>query len=76
MPQQAGILKKGNSSFDLVITDLIMPDMKVIYVSGYTDNHIVHDGMLEEGVNFLQKPYSQQMLAKMVRKILDRSLPE
>lgn len=89
---QAGILKKGNSSFDLVITDLIMPelngkdfikkaivvmpDIKVIYVSGYTDNHIVHDGMLEEGVNFLQKPYSQQMLARMVKKLLDRPLPE
>jgi two-component SAPR family response regulator len=86
------INKKGNPSFDLVITDLIMPelngkdfikkasvampDMKVIYVSGYTDNHMVHDGMLEKEVNFLQKPYSQQMLARMVQKVLDRSLPE
>jgi CheY-like chemotaxis protein len=81
--------KQGNRSFDLVITDLIMPElngkafikkakmrmpeMKVIFVSGYTDNHIVHDGMLEEGVNFIQKPYSQQVLARMVRNVLDRS---
>lgn len=55
---------------------VVMPDMKVIYVSGYTDNHIVHDGMLEDGVNFLQKPYSQQVLARMVRKVLDRPVPD
>ncbi|OGR14667.1 MAG: hypothetical protein A2097_11240 [Desulfobacula sp. GWF2_41_7] len=73
---------------DLMITDLIMPNLsgkalakkalahlpaiKIIYVSGYTDNHIVHDGLLEQGVNFLQKPYSQQDLAKMVRKVLNQ----
>jgi len=87
---QAGMKKGEKLSFDLVITDLIMPklngkefikkaavvmpEIKVIYVSGYTDNHIVHDGMLEDGVNFIQKPYSQQVLARMVRNVLDRSV--
>jgi PAS domain S-box-containing protein len=82
-------LHENKGSVDLIITDLIMPNLggkalakkalahlpaiKVIYVSGYTDNHIVHDGLLEQGVNFLQKPYSQQQLARMVRKVLNRS---
>ncbi|MBU0970218.1 MAG: PAS domain S-box protein [Proteobacteria bacterium] len=80
-------IQSGHPKPDLVITDLIMPELngkefiqraafhvpalRVIYASGYTDNHIVHDGLLEEGVNFLQKPYSQKSLARMVRKILD-----
>ncbi|MCG8684898.1 MAG: PAS domain S-box protein [Desulfobacterales bacterium] len=72
----------------LVITDLIMPEMggqafaqqskalwphlKVLFVSGHTDNHIVHNGMLEKGVNFLQKPYTQQQLAEKIRQVLSR----
>ena len=84
------IQTRGGPKPDLVITDLVMPelngkefvkkaiayipDLKAIYVSGYTDNHIVHDGVLEEGVNFLQKPYSQQGLARMVRKVLNPSV--
>lgn len=74
----------------LVVTDLIMPElsgkefiqkaktiapeMKVIYVSGHTDNHIVHDGILEDGVNFLQKPYSQQRLARIIRAVLTQQV--
>jgi PAS domain S-box-containing protein len=72
---------------DLIVTDLIMPELngkefiekvhdfypeiKVIYVSGYTDNHIVHNGLLEEGVNFIHKPYSVKALASTVRRVLD-----
>ena len=72
---------------EVVVTDLIMPEMNgtelareieklvpgltVIFVSGHTDNHIVHNGMLNKGVNFLQKPYSQQRLAKHIRRALD-----
>ncbi len=47
------------------------PDLKVIYVSGYTDNHIVHDGLLDEGINFIHKPFSVRVLAGKVRQVLD-----
>jgi len=49
----------------------LRPELKVIFTSGYADNYIVHNGMLEEGVNFIQKPYSLQDLGRMVRKVLD-----
>jgi two-component system cell cycle sensor histidine kinase/response regulator CckA len=84
-------IASGNSLPHVVVTDLIMPemsgrefaeavlalspDMRVIFVSGHTDNHIVHNGMLKEGVNFLQKPYSQQRLAKQIRNALDQAGP-
>ena len=71
----------------LLITDVIMPDiggselakkleklkpdMKVLFISGYTDDAIVHHGVLDEGVAFLQKPFSPQTLVKKVREILD-----
>jgi len=48
------------------------PDMPVLYMSGYTDNYIVHDGLLEKGTNFIQKPFSIKKLLKKVREILDK----
>ena len=81
-------VQAGKDLPQVVVTDLIMPEMsgkefaqaaeklssalKIIYVSGHTDNHIVHNGILEEGINFIQKPYSQQLLATQIRKTLDR----
>ena len=47
------------------------PDTKVLYVSGYTDDAIVHHGMLEPGLNFLQKPFTPAVLARRVREVLD-----
>ncbi|MCA1959632.1 MAG: PAS domain S-box protein [Desulfomonile sp.] len=47
------------------------PDMKVMYMSGYTDNFIVHHGVLDRDVHFIQKPFSVDNLAKKVRKALD-----
>jgi two-component system cell cycle sensor histidine kinase/response regulator CckA len=47
------------------------PDTKVLFVSGYTDDAIVHHGMLEPGLNFLQKPFTPATLAKKVRDVLD-----
>jgi PAS domain S-box-containing protein len=72
---------------ELMITDVIMPGMsgsqlaekalvirpkmKVLYTSGYTDDAIAQHGVLEPGTEFVQKPYSAEVLARKIRKILD-----
>ena len=72
---------------NLLVTDVIMPivngkelaerlkkmrpDMKILYTSGYTADVIAHHGVLDEGMNFLGKPYSPFALAKAVRDVLD-----
>ena len=52
----------------------LRPDIKVLFTSGYTANVIVHHGVLKEGVEFLQKPYSVESLARRVREVLDGPL--
>ena len=75
----------------LMVTDVIMPgmsgdqlashlsamrpEMKVLYVSGYTDNAILHHGILEPGLAFLQKPFSPKALARKVGEVLTAPLP-
>ena len=74
---------------DLLVTDVVMPggsgrdlarrlaesrpDTKVLYVSGYTDDAIVLHGMLEAGLEYLQKPFTPDVLGKKVRQVLDGS---
>ena len=71
----------------LLITDMIMPGMtgrelatkacaflpqlKVLYISGYTPNGIVHGGRLDPGVALLSKPFSYDQLARKVKAVLD-----
>ena len=47
------------------------PDLKVLYMSGYTDNAIVHQGMLDPGISFMQKPFTTSTLFRKVRQVLD-----
>jgi CheY-like chemotaxis protein len=72
---------------DLLLTDVVMPHMggkaladrlseerqgiKILYTSGYTDQAIIHSGSLDEGVTFMQKPYTSSSLTRKVRETLD-----
>ncbi len=49
----------------------IRPQMKVVYMSGYTDNAIAHHGVLKRGTNFIQKPFTFETLTRRVREALD-----
>ena len=51
---------------------LIMPKLKCLFMSGYTANVIARHGVLDEGVNFIQKPFSKKDLAVKIRKVLDQ----
>ena len=82
-----GLVKEHTGKIHLLITDVIMPemngrelseqlqsifpDLKCIFMSGYTANAIAHHGVLDEGVHFVQKPFSKHDLATIVRKVLD-----
>jgi len=52
----------------------IRPGIKVLYMSGYTDNSIVRHGILTEGMNYVQKPFTLEGLARKVREVLDKDL--
>jgi two-component system, cell cycle sensor histidine kinase and response regulator CckA len=55
--------------------ETIRPEMKVLYMSGYTDNAIVHHGILDSGIAYVQKPLVPDMLARRVREVLDQGSP-
>ncbi|MBA3948893.1 MAG: response regulator, partial [Acidobacteria bacterium] len=77
-----------SAAIHLLVTDVVMPGgggrlladhlqlahpaMKVLYVSGYTDDAVLRNGVLRDDVNFLQKPFTSMALAVAVRGVLDR----
>ncbi len=74
---------------DLLLTDVVMPQMngreladkmmqlhpttKIVFTSAYTENAIVHQGVLDDGIAFLQKPFTPSGLANKLREVLNES---
>ena len=80
-------IKENKTMPDLIITDMVMPnlsgkqlinqlkqqhpDIKTIYMSGYTDNTILQNGVIESSETFIQKPFTTENLAAIIRKVLN-----
>ncbi|HYL62874.1 MAG TPA: ATP-binding protein [Candidatus Methylomirabilis sp.] len=87
----AGICARRSEPIQLLLTDVVMPGVsgrevatwvstrwpgvKVLYMSGYAPNSIVHHGVLDDGVFFLAKPFTPSTLAAKVREVLDYGSP-
>ena len=78
----------ANPSIDVLLTDVVMPgtsgpelakqlverqpSLMVVYMSGYTEDAIVHHGVLNPGIAFLHKPFNSETLGRKIREVLDR----
>ena len=87
-PQALELFGPMSAVIDLVVSDVVMPGMsgaqmvsrlrekhpaaKVLYMSGYTADASIHHGMLDAGVEFLQKPFTPDGLTRRVRQVLDK----
>jgi PAS domain S-box-containing protein len=81
------VAKRYRRHIDLLVSDVVLPQLRgvevadrlrarrpglrVLYISGYTETAIVHDGLLDPGVNFLAKPFRPADLGNRVREVLD-----
>jgi PAS domain S-box-containing protein len=86
-PSALELLRRHPGSVDLLLSDVVMPgmsgpdvanavaamrpDVRVLYISGYTDSHVGNHGVLEPGVQLLQKPFNADELTRAVRSVLD-----
>ena len=82
------VLQSHTGEMHLLLTDVIMPDMngkevfeqiseswpdvRVLYMSGYTDDVIAHHGVIDAGVNFIEKPFNIKTLATKVQEVLNQ----
>jgi len=80
------VAESFEGKIDILITDVAMPGMsghelakrvaasrpgiKILFLSGYTEDAIIHEGVLNPGTAFLQKPFTLQALARKVREVL------
>jgi len=88
-PEALSLLEHHDGPLHLILTDVVMPgmngrqlfdqvfalypDAKALYMSGYTRDVIAHRGVIDAGVNFIQKPFSVKLLTTRVREVLDQS---
>jgi PAS domain S-box-containing protein len=82
------VAREYGDTIHLLLTDVVMPGMngpdlvnklgdfcpeiRILYMSGYTEDTIARHGVLDEGVHFIQKPFSLQPLSEKIREVLDR----
>jgi two-component system cell cycle sensor histidine kinase/response regulator CckA len=87
---EARVLFERHRSIDLLLTDVVMPGasgpelvrqlvaqrpaLKVLYMSGYTDEAIVHHGVLDPGIDFVAKPFTAATLGQKIRDVLNRDV--
>jgi two-component system cell cycle sensor histidine kinase/response regulator CckA len=85
------VAARHDGPIHLMVTDVVMPgvsgpelarrletvhpDMKVLFISGYTDDAVLRHGVREGSAAFLQKPFTLDGLARKVREVLDARLP-
>ena len=89
--QAVALSERHGGAIDLLLTDVVMPNLsgpelaerlrsrfprvKVLFMSGYTDDAVVRHGVQQETASFLQKPYTPIGLAQKVREVLDARPP-
>lgn len=89
-PEAIHLVEQEANKIDLLLTDVVMPEMngrdlanrlqeidpniKILFMSGYTNNVIVRRGVLDDGINFISKPFSQKELAVKVHEVLTREI--
>jgi CheY-like chemotaxis protein len=85
------IVAEHSGTIDLIATDVVMPEMngrqlvekviearpgiRVLFMSGYTDDEVMRRGVIEGQTAFLQKPFTPDLLAQKVREVLDAAQP-